>query len=230
MILVDHIKNLLKGLGIAGKHLGRHAITLQYPEERMEMPERSRGIVVLLSDKETGELNCTSCELCMRACPTAAIKIVTHRDENKKKILDEFVVENGLCCFCGLCEEACNFSALKMATKYEFSTLDKDDLIWDKDKLQQVGRDVDYVDTRKKKKTVTDAAPDTEKKIAPVAKSEETQAAQPTPDKVSKPAEQSEPTTEPTKDTTAQDSPKAANEPSPEGDDKKQGGQTNADA
>ena len=152
MVLFKHIKNLLKGLGIAGKHLGRHAVTLQYPEERMEMPERSRGIVVLLSDKETGELNCTSCELCMRACPTAAIKIVAHRDENKKKVLDEFVVDNGLCCFCGLCEEACNFSALKMATKYEFSTLDKDELVWDVNKLQQVGRDVDYVDTRKKKK------------------------------------------------------------------------------
>lgn len=156
MQIVDHIKNLLKGLGIAGKHLGRHAITLQYPEERMEMTERSRGIVVLLSDKETGELNCTSCELCMRACPTAAIKIVSHRDENKKRVLDVFEVDNGLCCFCGLCEEACNFSALKMATKYEFSTLNKDDLLWDVDKLQQVGRDVDYVDTRKKKKPKAD--------------------------------------------------------------------------
>ncbi len=150
--MIDHIRNLLKGLGIAGKHLGRHAITIQYPEERMEMPERSRGIVVLLSDKETGELNCTACELCMRACPTAAIKIVTHRDENKKKHLDVFEVDNGLCCFCGLCEEACNFSALKMATKYEFSTLGADELVWDVNKLQEVGRDVDYVDTRKKKK------------------------------------------------------------------------------
>jgi NADH-quinone oxidoreductase chain I len=156
MQIVDHIKNLLKGLGIAGKHLGRHAITIQYPEERMEMTERSRGIVVLLSDKETGELNCTSCELCMRACPTAAIKIVSHRDENKKRVLDEFVVDNGLCCFCGLCEEACAFSALKMATKYEFSTRDKDELVWDVAKLQQVGRDVDYVDTRKKKKPKAD--------------------------------------------------------------------------
>ena len=39
------------------------------------MPERSRGVVVLLSDKETGDLNCTMCMLCMRVCPTAAIQI-----------------------------------------------------------------------------------------------------------------------------------------------------------
>ncbi len=152
MDLISHIKNLLLGLGIAGKHLGRHAITIQYPEQRYDIPEGSRGIVVLLSDKKTGELNCTACELCMRACPTAAIRIDSHRDENKRKVLDQFVVDNGLCCFCGLCEEACNFSALKMATKYEFSCLDKDDLTWDVKKLQEVGLDVDYVDTRKKKK------------------------------------------------------------------------------
>jgi len=152
MGVVKDLKNLVKGLGITGKHLGRHAITIQYPEERWTMPERSRGIVVLLSDKETGELNCTSCELCMKACPSGAIKIEFHRDENKKKVLDLFDVDNGLCCFCGLSEEACNFSAIKMATKYEFSVWNKDELIWDKDRLQEVGRDVPYVDTRRKKK------------------------------------------------------------------------------
>jgi len=145
------LKELIRGMGITGKHLGRHAITIQYPEQRWTMPERSRGIVVLLSDKETGELNCTACELCMRACPTAAIKIVAPRGEDKKKHLQVFEVDFGVCCFCGLCEEACNFCAIKLAPKYEFSVLDKNELTWDMKKLQEVGRDVDYVDTRKKK-------------------------------------------------------------------------------
>ena len=149
--LYSHIKNLLLGLGITSKHLGRHAITIQYPEEKWTMPERSRGIVVLLSDKETGELNCTGCMLCMRACPTAAIQIDAPRGEDKKRTLKKFTVDNTLCCFCGLCEEACNFCAIKMATKYEFSVLDKNELIWDMHKLQEMGRDVDYIDTRKKK-------------------------------------------------------------------------------
>lgn len=159
MKLLKDIKNLIWGMCITGKHLGRHAITIQYPEEKWTMPERSRGIVVLLSDKETGELNCTACMLCMRACPTAAIKIDAPRDENKKRLLKSFVVENSLCCFCGLCEEACNFSAIKMATKYEFSTLTKEELVWDMNKLQEMGRDVDYVDTRKKKAPKPDPKP-----------------------------------------------------------------------
>ncbi len=146
------IRELVRGLQITSKHLGRHAITIQYPEERWTMPERSRGIVVLLSDKETGELNCTACMLCEKACPTAAIRIDAPRDEKKKRHLKEFIVDHGLCCFCGLCEEACNFSAIKMATKYEFSSESKEELVWDVKKLQEVGRDVPYVDTRKKKK------------------------------------------------------------------------------
>jgi NADH-quinone oxidoreductase subunit I len=149
--LFKDIKNLLIGMRITGKHLGRHAITVQYPEEKWTMPERSRGIVVLLSDKETGELNCTACLLCARACPTGAITIDAPRDEAKKRHLKDFTIDFGLCCFCGLCEETCAFSAIKMAAKYEFSTVSKDDLVWHTDKLQEVGRDVPYADSRKKK-------------------------------------------------------------------------------
>ena len=115
-------------------------------------------MVVLLSDKETGELNCTSCLLCMKACPTAAIRIDSPRGEDKKRHLQSFDIDFGICCFCGLCEEACNFCAIKMAPKYEFSTLTQGELVWDMKKLQDMGRDVDYVDTRKKKPAKT-AAP-----------------------------------------------------------------------
>ena len=163
----ESFKELVRGLQITSKHLGRHAITIQYPEEKWTMPERSRGIVVLLSDKETGELNCTACLLCEKVCPTAAIRIDAPRNpETKKRELKQFIVNNGICCFCGLCEEACNFSAIKMATKYEFSSEHKEDLVWDMKKLQEVGRDVPYVDTRKKKK----AAPPKLEKTEPEKK------------------------------------------------------------
>jgi len=159
MSVIKDIKELLRGMRITGKHLGRHAITIQYPEEKWTMPERSRGIVVLLSDKQTGELNCTACLLCEKACPTAAIKIDAPRGEDKKRHLKEFIVDHTLCCFCGLCEEACNFCAIKMATMYEFSDENKENLVWDVKKLQEMGRGVDYVDTRKKKKPAVKAKP-----------------------------------------------------------------------
>jgi len=198
MGIFKDIKNLLAGLGITSKHLTRHAITLQYPEEKMEMPERSRGIVVLLSDKETGKLNCTACELCARACPTGAIMIKQHRDENKKKVLDAFVIDNTLCCFCGLCEESCNFDAIKMATKYEFSTTTKEDLIWDVKKLQEMGLDVPYTPKPKKKpKPKPKPKPKTEGDAKPAADAKP-RADKPAEDKAeAKPVEKKEETATP---------------------------------
>ena len=151
MGVLKGLKELLRGMNITSRYLGRHAVTIQYPEEKWTMPERSRGVVVLLSDKETGELNCTGCGLCEKACPTGAIDMDAPRGADKKRVLAKFVVDNAICCFCGLCVEACNFCAIKMDTRYEMSVLDKKDLVWDVFKLQEMGKDVDYEDTRKKK-------------------------------------------------------------------------------
>jgi len=139
------IYNLILGLFTTSKHLSRHAITLQYPKERWPMPERSRGMVVLLTDHETGKLNCTVCLLCMRSCPTGAINITYEKDEKGKRQLKGFDVNFNICCFCGLCEEACNFAAIKMAPKYEFPEYDKTRLIYDVKRLAEVGFDVPYV-------------------------------------------------------------------------------------
>ncbi len=145
------IYNLILGLFTTTKHLGRHAITIQYPKERWDIPERSRGMVVLLTDHETGKLNCTACLLCMRACPSGAIDIEIEKDEKGKRHLVEFKVNYHICCFCGLCEESCNFAAIKLATKFEFPEFDKANLIWDSKKLAEMGFDVPYVKPVRKK-------------------------------------------------------------------------------
>ncbi len=202
--LVDGIYNLILGLKVTAERLPEKAVTLQYPKERWEMPERSRGIVVLLSDKETGELNCTACTLCQKACPTAAITIERERGEDKKWHIQSFTVDNTICCFCGLCEESCNFAALKMATKYEFSVFDQSELVWDVKKLQEVGRDVPYEPLPKKKKPApkkpAPAKPaDGEVEPEPEAKPKE-EAEKPAP----KPEEKPEPNNEPEKKTGGQ--------------------------
>ncbi len=159
---IDGIYNLLLGLGVTVKHLFKKAITVQYPKERWEMPERSRGVIVLLSDKETGKLNCTACMLCARACPVAAIKIEREKNpETKKFEPTSFDIDTTVCCYCGLCEQACNFSAIKLTGKYEFSVYDKDKLQYDMSFLQEIGRDVKYEKKKKKaaKKAVKKAAP-----------------------------------------------------------------------
>lgn len=141
------------GLKTTLKYLFGRSVTIQYPKQRWQMPERSRGIVVLLSDLKTGELNCTACLLCQRACPVAAITITQAKNpQTKKRYPKTFEVNILICCFCGLCEEVCNFDAIKMTGKYEFATFDKQSLIFDIEKLQEIGRDVKYERKRKPRK------------------------------------------------------------------------------
>ncbi|MEE8417351.1 MAG: NADH-quinone oxidoreductase subunit I [candidate division Zixibacteria bacterium] len=144
--------NLLVGLKTTGKYLPRKSVTLQYPDERWPMPERSRGVVVLLSDPETGKLNCTACLICMKQCPVNAMYITQEKDEAGKRYPGEFKIDNTICCFCGICEEVCNFDAIKLTGKYEFSVFDKQELIYDKDRLQEIGLDVKYEPRKKKKR------------------------------------------------------------------------------
>jgi NADH-quinone oxidoreductase subunit I len=156
--LFSGIYNLIVGLKTTLKYLPGRAITIQYPKEKMEMFERSRGMVVLLSDQETGKLNCTACLLCAKTCPVAAITIEREQDpETKKRYPTKFEIDSLICCYCGMCEDVCNFDAIKLAPKYEFATTDKASLIHDMARLTELGRDVKY--TPKKKRVAKKAAP-----------------------------------------------------------------------
>lgn len=156
-LIIDTIKgfwNLILGLFTTGKYLPRKSVTLQYPDERWPMPERSRGVVVLLSDPETGELNCNACQVCMKQCPVHAINVEQIKDpETKKRHPGSFTIDNTICCFCGICEEVCNFDAIKLTGKYEFSVFNKEELIYNKEKLQELGRDVKYTPKKARKST-----------------------------------------------------------------------------
>lgn len=150
---IKGFKNLVVGLMTTGKYLPTRAVTLQYPDERWPMPERSRGVVVLLTNPETGELNCNACLVCMRQCPVSAITVTQAKNEKGDRYPDTFTIDNTLCCFCGICEEVCNFDAIKLTGKYEFSVFRKEDLIYNKAKLQEIGRDVKYESKKKPKPT-----------------------------------------------------------------------------
>jgi NADH-quinone oxidoreductase subunit I len=163
--------NLLLGLFTTAKRLPKRAVTLQYPTEKWPMPERSRGVVVLLSDPETGELNCNACLVCMKQCPVSAITITQEKTEAGQRYPGIFIIDNTLCCFCGICEEVCNFDSIKLTGKYEFATFNKEDLIYDKNKLQQLGRDVKYEKKKKPKPAPKPAAaPAANKEAAPAVR------------------------------------------------------------
>src|SRR5919199_3977873 len=121
------------GLGIARgmlttlKHiLVVKPVTIQYPEQRMEMPTHPRGRPRLIYDVDPGALRCTACGACAIACPVDVIKIEQHPNPaGRGKVLDRFDLDMGGCIECALCVEACPFRAITMAPDFELATYDR---------------------------------------------------------------------------------------------------------
>lgn len=121
---------LLKGLGIVWKNFMRGPITVQYPREKVELPERARWAVQMKLTEE-GEHKCTACLACERACPDFVIEIAVRSDEQRNKHIVRWHYELGACMMCGLCVEACPFDAIEMSHRYELARTDVATLTYD---------------------------------------------------------------------------------------------------
>jgi NADH-quinone oxidoreductase subunit I len=145
---------LLKGLGVTIKHFvetyvddvkaipSRYAygqdfirqapdetglFTIQYPEEKRQLPERFRYIPMLIYDTPKQEDRCTACGICAKVCPPQCIWIVRDTDEKGKPIPRpaEFYIDASICMSCGFCAEFCPFDAIKMNHDYELAVYDR---------------------------------------------------------------------------------------------------------
>ena len=122
------------------KELFQPPITVEYPEERLELPGWFRGIPALKTDLSTGAYeSVVACGLCEAACPVEVIEITSHLNAQKRKIINKFTIDMSRCMLCNLCVEACPFDALVMANDYELSDYDKENLIFNKEQLLGIG-------------------------------------------------------------------------------------------
>ncbi len=122
-------------LGIKTKRRG--AVTIQYPEEKKEIAHRHRSLHRLMT-REDGQPRCVACMLCMTVCPSECIYIEAAEDPDPEiqKYPKTFLIDLSRCCFCGFCVEACPEDALRMDTgKIELATLNREDLIYDLNRL-----------------------------------------------------------------------------------------------
>ncbi|HFC10559.1 MAG TPA: 4Fe-4S dicluster domain-containing protein [Chloroflexi bacterium] len=105
--------------------------TVQYPEEKLPVPEEFRFVPFLVGEeKEDGTLDprCTACGICTKVCPAQCIWIVRSKDPKTGRPHPkpaEFYIDIDLCMNCGLCAEYCPFDAIKMDHDYELATYDR---------------------------------------------------------------------------------------------------------
>ncbi len=88
---------------------------------------------MILPHDENNQNSCTASTLCEMACPNGSIKIITAQveteDGKKKKILDKWVYNLGMCTFCGQCIDACPQGAITKKNSFELSVYNRNDLI-----------------------------------------------------------------------------------------------------
>jgi NADH-quinone oxidoreductase subunit I len=140
-------KGLVEGLVVTARNFfgsyyrPERLTTVQYPEERIPLPENSRTFPFLVYDKEgdpVGSIRCTACKICEAECPPQCIYIVMDRDEKGKpkqrpRIFD---IDISVCMQCQICVEVCPFEAIKMDVDFEKARYDRfDDLMEHLDNL-----------------------------------------------------------------------------------------------
>jgi NADH-quinone oxidoreductase subunit I len=148
MTYIDDFKNrgwkyyTEEGLQLRSSKDASGIFTIQYPEEKMPVPEEFRYIPFLLYEEgENGEKidRCTSCGICAKVCPPQCIWIVRTNDPNTGRPIpepEEFFIDVDICMNCGFCAEYCPFDAIKMDHDYELSVYNRHEKnIYNKEKL-----------------------------------------------------------------------------------------------
>lgn len=118
--------------------------TIQYPEEKMPVPEAFRFTPFLVYDvleDGTHQDRCTSCGICVKACPPQCIWIEqTTHPETGRPVPEpvEFFIDIDICMNCGYCAEYCPFDAIIMDHDYEMASFDRhSNHIFNKERLSK---------------------------------------------------------------------------------------------
>ena len=132
------IRAVIGAMRITARNLFRKPVTVHYPDKPRTYPDRYRGLLALVYEKDTGEEACIGCRLCEYVCPPAVIKVEMLKAE-KRNYAKTFTLELYACEFCELCVQVCPTDAIVMMKSFDLPTTDRRELLLDKDKLHKIG-------------------------------------------------------------------------------------------
>jgi NADH-quinone oxidoreductase subunit I len=124
----EGFSTVLVGMNITWRHLFVNKVTLHYPEEKWQLPPRSRTRLFMKYE------DCIGCGQCARACPVDCIYITTDKrattampifaaDGTPIKLdVKLFDIDMSLCCYCNLCTYPCPTNCIYMTPEYEFAS------------------------------------------------------------------------------------------------------------
>jgi len=129
-----------RGFAVTLRQMPRPRVTISYPKEKREKPQRFHGRHIL-NRYPDGMEKCIGCELCAGVCPARCIYVRGAANPPDAPVSPGerfgFVYEINMlrCIFCGLCVEACPTEAITMTHLFEMSVTDRADAIYTKKEL-----------------------------------------------------------------------------------------------
>src|ERR1051325_4420310 len=134
------IKERATGLGVTLENLFKKPFTVQYPEEKLDMFPRFRGLHILARHAD-GLERCVGCELSAVAWPADAIFVKAAETDpanpvaHGERYAERYEINMRRCIFCGMCGESCPEDAIFLEKDYELSDYNRDSFIYTKAEL-----------------------------------------------------------------------------------------------
>jgi NADH-quinone oxidoreductase chain I len=113
--IVNSLITIPLGMSVTIKYFFTKPVTLQYPDEKPDVPDGFRGIHEYDVDR------CIICNMCARECPISCINL-EQEGKGKEKRLLKFEIDYSKCLFCNLCCEVCPKDCLIMGKKYDLAS------------------------------------------------------------------------------------------------------------
>ena len=141
--IIEYLKSLmllelLKGLSLTMRHMFRHTITINYPDEKTPKSARFRGLHALRR-YPNGEERCIACKLCEAVCPALAITIDSEQRADGPRRTTRYDIDLFKCIYCGFCEESCPVDSIVETGILEYHMETREEGIMTKQKLLAIG-------------------------------------------------------------------------------------------